>query len=507
MPASLRALLAEPRFHLTPVTPMADEVLDAPLISAHSSDLPDPTPWLEPDQLLLTDGVQFVAGSTFADEYVSRLRRRGIVALGFATRIVHDEIPDELIAACRESGLPLLEVADRTPFMALIKFVSDAVASDQRERLEASLSALRAVARAALRPDGLTAILRELEKNLDSWVVLYDAAGSRVEIPTRIPMPDMADALVVEAVRRALMAGRPAGLRLTLPDLGEVTLQTLGHTDRLRGILVVGVGAKLDRAGNDLVQSVIALASIALEQSRAVDDARRRLRTGILELLHAGVLDVAGGAVRPLWGDLPSEPIRVGIADTPDGPSDGLMAALELLAERHSGSVFFAERDRRLVVVVPGDDREPVEKVLASFGAGAGFSAPATWAGFRAAEEESRRAASRLTADSRFVVFESLAEAGLLGHLEVTGARAVARRILQPLIDDDTANGGSLVETLSVWLENNCAGEPAARALGIHRHTLKTRVETAGSILRLDLASFGARAEVWNALQLVHQPH
>lgn len=43
-------------------------------------------------------------------------------------------------------------------------------------------------------------------------------------------------------------------------------------------ILTVGIGTTSDRAGSDLVESVIALASIALEQSRALNIHRHALR-------------------------------------------------------------------------------------------------------------------------------------------------------------------------------------------------------------------------------------
>ena len=52
--------------------------------------------WLESGQLLLTDGVHFAGehAADFSEEYVARLRGRGIRALGFAIGIVHDEVPN-----------------------------------------------------------------------------------------------------------------------------------------------------------------------------------------------------------------------------------------------------------------------------------------------------------------------------------------------------------------------------------------------------------------------------
>ena len=184
MPVTLEQLLAQPDFHLRlragaePGSP----ALRAPLAWVHSSDLPDPTPWLSPGGLLLTDGTQFDSdGETaWADGYVGRLVAAEVAALGFATQVVHTEVPARLVDACGRHGLILVEVAERAPFMAIIAFVNDAAAREQRERLEGSLAAHRTIARAALRPDGLNAVLKELEVQLGCWVALFDAAGYRV---------------------------------------------------------------------------------------------------------------------------------------------------------------------------------------------------------------------------------------------------------------------------------------------------------------------------------------
>ncbi|WP_353987805.1 PucR family transcriptional regulator [Ruicaihuangia caeni] len=507
MSADLRTLLATQGLRLQPATELSSGQLARPLLWAHNSDLADPTPWLEPDGLLLTDGLQFAGPAPAeAQPYVERLVDCGVAALGFATQIVHDSIPPALIDACAEHRLPLIEVADRTPFMAIIRLVSDATDRDQREQLERSLRAQRSVARAALRPDGLAAILRELERNLGCWVALFDAAGDRLAFPAQLQVPATIDERVSAAVRRTLSKGRAAAARITIEDT-EITIQTVGHHGSVRGALVVGTGTELDRAGVDLVESVIALASIALEQSRALDTARRTLRSGILELLLAGAIDVARSSVRPLWGELPAEPIRVarvsmGGQDAVGDPSgDALLATLELAAERNPGRLFFGERDGRTLVVCHADDTRWIEQLLSGHQAHSGFSAPAEWSRFSDALGEALLALRRSSAFHPAVRFDQLVDEGLLGMLEQSGARAVANRLLEPL-DRHPDGAESIRESLVVWLSHNGAWDPSARALGVHRHTLRNRVDLASALLGLDLDAFAARAEVWNALQL-----
>jgi purine catabolism regulator len=504
MAPTLESLLRHRPFHLRLVSgaPEGSASLTEPLAWAHSSDLQDPTPWLEPGGLLLTDGTQFdsVGEAEWAEGYVARLVGAGVAALGFAVGVVHPGIPDRLVAACEQRRLPLVEVAERTPFMAIIRFIGDAQSREQRDRLERSLSAQRAVARAAVRADGLSAVLRELEKRLGCWVVLFDAAGRRVQIATQLVPPSQLLEDVEVAVRRALDRGVRGGVRIA-SEGSDVTLQTLGQHGELRGVLAVGTQTPLDPAGHDLVTSVIALASIALDQSRTIEDARHHLRSGLLELMLAGATDVARTTSDQLWGAFPDPPVRVCVLAEPlSGRS--LTAELELLAERRRGRLFFAERNGRLVTITRHDDTADLRKIWQRDRLGAGTSTPVGWTELGTAFGEAQRAAARADQDRLFVRFEDLVSDGMLGMLEALGGEAVARRMLQPLHQRPAKERQTLLHSISVWLAHNCAWDPAAKQLGVHRHTLRNRIAAVEQLLGLDLDRFAHRAELWAAVEL-----
>jgi hypothetical protein len=65
-------------------------------------------------------------------------------------------------------------------------------------------------------------------------------------------------------------------------------------------VLAVGTQAPLRGAERDLVTSVIALASIALDQTRTIEDERRRLRACLFELMLAGASEVADSTAMSL---------------------------------------------------------------------------------------------------------------------------------------------------------------------------------------------------------------
>ncbi|MGJ3192920.1 PucR family transcriptional regulator [Paenarthrobacter sp. FR1] len=508
MPPTLKTILHNSSLNLRLVVPEgADPALEAPVSWVHSSDLDDPTPFLDPGQLLLTDGTQFsvddASGSLYS-EYVERLVKHGISGLGFATQVIHGVLPPGLEDACRQQGLPLLEVPDRTPFIAVIRFVADWLAREQHARSEWSLQAQRAIARAALRPDGLRSILAELERQLHGWVALFDAAGNHILMPHNRPVPSALMPGVKEAVTKALDQGSRSVSQLTV-DGEQVTLQTLGRRHYLRGVLVLGAIEPLDPARTDIINSVIALASLALEQTRTLDTARRHLRAGVFEQLLAGSTDVAERTARQVWGRLPAEPLVVTVAHQP-GQGQNLLEALELLSDDHRGAVFYAQRDQNVVVLAGAALQDKVAVLLERYGAAAGASGEASFADLARALREGERALQRAVELSRpHVAFDQISEGGMLGLLRRDDAGSVARRLVDPLAKHDEREQTQLLPTVTAWLRNNCVWDKTARELGIHRHTLRNRIDAAGSVLGLNLDSLRDKLELFAAVEFLEE--
>ncbi|AXH35646.1 PucR family transcriptional regulator [Humibacter sp. BT305] len=477
-------------------------VLATEVAWVHSSDLPDPAPWLEPGQLLLSDGAQFAGDRSerFAQEYVARLADRGLIGLGLSEGIVHDRIPDAVVEACRERGLPLVSVPRRTPFIAVIRYVADILARDRRERLEWSLDAQRAVARAASSTGGLGATIDELERRLGGWAALYDAAGR--PLPFGGAPAEHADQVEL-LVQRTLTTPRP-NRRHSLGSDEAVALERIGTSAHPLGVLAVRTTAPFDPAANDLVASVLALASIALEQRRALDLERRRLRSGALELLLSGRLDTADRVAAPLWGTAPDGPLRVAIA--PHGAESAeLLDALEAAAGDR-GWTFFAERDGDLVMIADELGMRTVRSLLSAHAVRAGVSGrvDATTLERGLSEAAAAHTASRAAIGE----YDDLVGDGLEGLLVASGAEGLARRMLAPILEADadparTAEGASLEDTVRAWFESGCSWDRAARVLGVHRHTVRTRVARAGVLLGRDLDDPTDRAEVWLALRLL----
>lgn len=504
---TLRALLSRADLRLRLEGEASPGALDREVRWVHSSDLADPTPFLSDGLVLLTTGTQFHdAGDDAAPyrAYVRRLARRGIAGLGFGTEVARNGIPPSLADACRDEHLVLFEVPYRTPFLAVARANAEAIAAQAYARRSWALAAQRAISLAALRPDGLGATLSELARQLEAWVGLYDAAGELTrEHPTGALDAATAEGVRAE-VRTVLGRGARAGSSF---HVGErpFTLQTLGRGGHLRGVIAIGAG-DLDQEGRGVLTSVIAMAGLALEQQQGLSRAWGALRAGLVQALRSGDATLARRIARDVWGPLPPPPVRVAFAGLGDAAGsrtsrlDGIAELLEVRAHESRGSVFFGRADDGLMIVVPAADRAVVDEVADRFGAPIGLSDPTGYDDVAAAFDQARVARER---GGRGVTeFAEVSGGGVLSALSAE-ARALAAAELRPLTDHDAAQGTQLVPTLAAWLDHDCSHEASARALGVHRHTIRTRLALVERLIGRDLASFATRAELWAALRAV----
>ncbi len=104
--------------------------------------------------------------------------------------------------------------------------------------------------------------------------------------------------------------------------------------------------------------------------------------------------------------------------------------------------------------------------------------------------------------DGQVACIEDLGSHRLLLALQQDAALdAFSRGLLAPLRAYDRRQHGDLVASLRTFLERNGNWESAARALGVHRHTLRYRIRRVAELTGRDLDAAGDRVEFWLALQ------
>jgi purine catabolism regulator len=523
MPPTLASLVHHSALKLT--VRAGGDRLDVPVRWAHVSELADPVPYMEGGELLLITALKLDAEDPEAmRRYVKRLAGAGVVGLGFAVGVNYEEIPKALVDAAELEGLPLLEVPRRTPFLAISKAVSAAIAADQYRAVTAGFAAQRELTKQALTagPEGL---LAALASQVDGWAALYDASGTVVAAA-----PEWAGrraARLTAEVERLRERPAPASAVVGGPDHCDhddrVELHSLGTGRRPRAALAVGTAAAPGTAERYAVHSAIALLTLTTERSRSLHAAEQRIGAAVLRMLLAGEPDHARAVAGDLYGALLDAPFRVIVAEAAHGGGDalgGLAEVVESAAARSGEAVLAVPEGERLVVLgadggqavlACGHHAAALEQARA---AGAvreggeeddlvvGLSAPAGPITAAAAYKQAEQALSVARRRGRVLVeHEQLAAGSVLPLLADDAVKAFADGLLRALRDHDATGRGDLVASLRAWLSRHGQWDAAAADLGVHRHTLRYRMRRVEEILGRSLDDPDVRMELWLALK------
>src|SRR5262249_6176230 len=114
----IRELLGVPGLGLRLLTDVAG--MDRAIRHVYTTDLPDPTRYLTPGDVVLT-GLIWCREPGDADRFVSALARAGVSALGAGEAL--GAVPAEVIQACGRHSIPLLAVPAETSFAAVTEEV------------------------------------------------------------------------------------------------------------------------------------------------------------------------------------------------------------------------------------------------------------------------------------------------------------------------------------------------------------------------------------------------
>ena len=498
-----------------------------PLRWVEPSELEDPTPYLLDGEFVLTAGLPFRGGSnerndgggtagsdrgrsraSGADAYVRRLVAAGVAALGFGLEPYYDAVPGDLVAACREHGLTLVEVPASVPFAALglefSKLLESGNAQVFRQLAETNRHLMRAVLSA--RPEH--ELLAALTQRVPVWAVLAGAdgrararAGAAVELSALQPL------------LKRLLAGSGPRVETEAFDIPGSAL-VFGHPlrssrDATLGGLVLGADKPLTPAQNIVVSSVVGLLELLVRQRTSGSLAPSQLATALL--LHPESL--AGGNSRELnaMRDLLAQsvsgtrtgPVRVvqGIRTDPAAAADGPVR--ELLQWRRLFDTKMVELTGYGFAAVT---RLKVDEQLLAEVEQLGWrlvvGQPAELPGLAAAYRSATALRPRVSATGKSVREEELtwSVTGLLGG---DAGAMLAARLLAPVLDQEPDRRDSQLQVLRSWLAANGNWDATAKDLGLHRNSVRRQINALAELLDMDLGQASARAELWIALQFV----
>lgn len=469
---------------------------------ALTTELADPAQWLSGGELVLTTGIGLPKNPRDRRRYLCALNENNVAALGFGTGLTFDEVPPELVAAADELGMPLLEIPLRTPFAAVVKTVSTRIAELEYDAVLRASRAQPRITRAIVN-GGVQAVTAELGRSLRANVVVLDPGGTVIA-----SHPRNLDVATVNLIRGAVTPGASAGAQQLDPGI-TVSQQAIGVGGASYGVLAVVSKTPLTFVDQVLLGHANSLLALDFDKPSRLQEAQRRLNGQALGLLLADELNLD-----PIWAQLGQAAdgrgrIRVLAVDAESQAILGkALSAISRAIESAGYPVFAHAGASQLIVVLPGAETADFARRL--FGEADGRTKKGLRAGLSGAHpvvrladavQNARLAASVAERGGTPLEFTSLAGSALLSF----GASrevlvAVANATLAPIAEYDTAHGSELMASLRAYLEANGHWESAATAMGVHRHTLRKRIETAQSLLACDLDIARVRAELLLAM-------
>ena len=463
MAITLAGLLASPELGLRPLNGPGD-LADVPIKWAAVTELQDPSPFLGGGEVLLTTGLRqktSAAQSAFVDRAVDA----GALALGFGTGLTHAKVPAAVVLRAAEVGLPVFEVPYATPFVAITRMIAEAISADHLGRMQRLLRGHQQLAAALLGGGGLEDLLRELERLVGTTVAL-DHYGARVH-------------------------GPPTGTG----DWHEAPIAT-GLKDRC----TLYVAEPFARDG--LVDYARALIGVELAGQARLRESRRTVAGQVLGDLAHGNIEGQDAALRLQ---------AVGIAATGQNcvllaeAAEGVRRRLRTLPlPPPLGHTVGALLDGRLAVVLQADDGAAAASALADYLEGAGIEARVAYGGAYAQASGLRwsyfEAIGALRHGGRVNPPSRLSLTSLLLAARDVPLEALAGEALEPLERFDAAHGAGLLATLRSFLDLNGSVGATADELGLHRNTVRYRLQQITELSGYDPSTTADRVQLWLAL-------
>ena len=520
---SVAELVADPALRLEVAAGRGG--LDREVTAAAVSELAEPGPWLQGGELLLTIGLLLHR----YDDYVAHLDAAGVPALGLGlgAGLRHQVVPEALAAACEAAGMPLLAVPDGVPFIAVTKAVFALRARGERRHLEWALATQRALTAAAVTPGGLGGILTAHGRATGCDAVVVDLLGRPLAGgPARL-VDELAE--LTAQVRAQGLLG--AGVDIDGERRREV--HPLGSR-RLRAVLLLD-GPTAAPTANQVTSALVSLLSLELERHHGLGAAERRGRAQLLAHFARGTVDDDVAARRLAAAGLPERELRAAViaADQVTDPAAGGGAAARRAGHAAAGGAGHAvDRpvDRgaaagaeaaglaadlsaalpdalvRIVgevveLAVPADvDLDAALAVLAA-GRPAGIGIAARPGGLAVSLRQARSALPESRVRGRPVRAVDLAGVRtLLAVVPPDRLRTYADAVLGHLDADPRA--AELLRALAAFCEHNGHWERTAEALGVHRHTVRHRIEAVEQRTGRRLAAAQDRHELWLAIRV-----
>ena len=517
---TIRSLIADRTLQLRVLVAGAPGALDADVVWVHNTELLDPSPYLRHRELVLTNGL-WHDGAESSAAFVANVAKAGGAGVVFGLRQQTPATPRDLIAACRDAELPLLEISPAVPFTAVSRAVATAYAERRQHALLSTVRRGNALAEAISRGSGAAGVLRVLRRDYDLPLAVVDRTGRLLGAEGVELTGDQLRA-VAECLTR-----HPPPLEADLGDAGRATIflvRALGGVDA--GLLCLRPAADLGPAEQEALDQAARFLSLEVAKHQAVRAIETRFATELLDMVLSGAQRAAEvpGRLRAFGIDA-SDPLAVLAFGFAGEGSDQEPATLPGLAEvaedffvTAGSQVVVAAGSRDVVAVLPW--RRPAAELTGLAGNLAAavdqrFPGRTTVVGIGGVASDAARLREPLIAarqacrvlrgrrgGTRVAALRDLSTHRLLlGLHDRETLRRFADGVLGPLREYDRRRGGDLEATLRTFLDHDGQWAATAQTLYVHVNTLRNRLARVTELTGLDASRTADRVDLFLALE------
>ncbi|GCD96893.1 PucR family transcriptional regulator [Embleya hyalina] len=510
---TMRALVEARELRLVVLVPGPPGALDADVDWVHNTELSDPSPYVGPGELVMTNGLW--SQGTPAVDFVANLVRARAAGVVFGLRDSVRRTPPDLVDACRAADLPLLELAVEVPFTALSHAAAAAYARRRQGTLEASVRRADALTDVISGGGGTAGALRVIRRELDLPLAVVDRAG-RALAQVGVRLAEHERTTVAVALTR-----RPPPLEVPIGSERGATLFPIGGFGAPAAALVCfRPPAHLGEFEQGALQQAAHFLSLEIARRRAEQAIENRFAGELVDMILSGM-----GAPHELTHRLeafgvdaraPLAVCALARRGTDGDQQDLADAAAEAFASDGVPAVL-APGSRDIVGILVW--RTPETELGAWFdrfaarleeaGSGPvilGFSSVAAGSSqLRTSLVEARQACRilmRQPSGPRVASFAELPSyAALLGRLDAPTLRRMADGLLGPLREQDAARNTHLEPTLRVFLDQDAQFAATAEILFVHVNTLRKRLARIRDLTGRDPLLTEGRVDLFLALQ------
>lgn len=486
MSATLADLLADPALRLRLAVNGGPGALERPVAFAASSELADPSAFLDGGELVLTTGLRLSSRES-QETFVRSVAGAGAVGLGFGTgspgsQLPHEAIPEAVLATAADIGLPVLEVPEETPFVGVGKLVSRQTAEAHASMLSGLLVAHAELASTLIaggRERGQQEMLTALARMTRGPIQLHRYGSTVIEVP---------------APGRAEPGAGPG----EEPVWQKQPIAT-GFKDRAALWTVLGEGSPPHAAA--AVDYARSLLGVELANDNRALVRERQAAGQTLKDVMSGTVRGPEAAARMRALGIDEGPHHCVVVTVPSGQRRAL-ASLPIAGGREAGLralgvVRTAVIEDELLLVTLRDATEDLLGVLyrAGLTARVGVSRSYQWAGLTWAWHEARSAARRAGVGE-----SSQASRVSMTSLLLASSDSPTTELAEQTVRALAGEHGDLLRTLRCYLDKNGAVQDVATELGVHRNSVRYRIESVRQITGHDATTIEGAAHLHLAL-------